>query len=114
MSKGTLLTKSPQVNEQPASEEEISKKRKRSAGSDLEGATNARPSAPVPDPADSNILPSAKVEAPSVPSGLEEVTSILSARQLLGPAGVTITPSANLPVTLEDNSVQAGPAKVGL
>ena len=104
------MMKSPQVNEQPTSAEEVPKKRKRSAGSDLERATDTRPPAPVPTPADSNILPLVKTEAPSVTSGLREVTTLLSSRQLLGPDGITITPS----VTLEDNSDQAGPLKVGL
>ena len=101
------MMKSPQVKEQTTSAEEGPKKRKRSAEFDLEGATDTRPPAPIPTPADSNILPLIKTEAPSATSGFRAVSTLLSSRQL---SEITITPS----VTLEDNGYQARPPQVGL
>ena len=99
------MTKSPQVKVQTTSAEGGLKKRKRSAGSDPEGATGTRPPPPIPTAADSDIL--SLTEAPPTTSGFVAVSTLLSTLKL---SGITLSPS----VTLEDGSYQAGPQQVGL
>ena len=116
------MMKSPQVKEHPTSAEEALRKRKRSAGSDPEGATDNRPPAPtptpavsdiprppasIPTPAVSDILSHIKTEAPSAAPVFQALSTMLASLQL---------PSISLSslVTLDEDGDQAGPRQVGL